>query len=346
MWIIPSNHPLSSAFAQGYLASKEDLNELGVKCRVAAYVEIEAFIIANLVAGMEAGVLDPAPIWTDAKTFDARPFVERYTESLEVIHVPENRQPGYERAICIKDSFGRLLEERSRQADLFGAFLKTWTTTLRERIRLYNEAYEIWVMQLRQESLQRRKLAALRRERESSYSLWPTACATNYKGPCLHGTGGPNLQTAVHHWQTPIASRGDYQNTSSGKKLKLAGEVKKWTTPVASDLNRNTVYKQGGTALSLQVKNWATPKASDHKNSGTSPSRLVTRNPNKNGGGFSLELPAQVQLNGPLARESSNTTGKSQEQLNPAWDAQLMGTTLEKILFVPLATQWLSRPQK
>jgi DNA (cytosine-5)-methyltransferase 1 len=39
-----------------------------------AYVEIEAYIIANLVAGMEAGILDPAPIWTDAKTFDARPF--------------------------------------------------------------------------------------------------------------------------------------------------------------------------------------------------------------------------------------------------------------------------------
>ena len=39
-----------------------------------AYVEIEAFIIANLVAGMESGLVDPAPIWTDAKTFDARPF--------------------------------------------------------------------------------------------------------------------------------------------------------------------------------------------------------------------------------------------------------------------------------
>jgi site-specific DNA-cytosine methylase len=39
-----------------------------------AYVEIEAYIVANLVAGMEAGILDPAPIWTDAKTFDARPF--------------------------------------------------------------------------------------------------------------------------------------------------------------------------------------------------------------------------------------------------------------------------------
>lgn len=44
---------------------------------VVAYVEIEAFIIANLVGQMEAGVLDPAPIWTNVKTFDARPFRDR-----------------------------------------------------------------------------------------------------------------------------------------------------------------------------------------------------------------------------------------------------------------------------
>jgi site-specific DNA-cytosine methylase len=47
---------------------------LGGKLRVAAYVEIEAFIIANLLAGMEAGLLDAAPIWSNLKTFNARPF--------------------------------------------------------------------------------------------------------------------------------------------------------------------------------------------------------------------------------------------------------------------------------
>jgi len=41
---------------------------------VAAYVEIEAFCIFNLVAQMEQGVVDPAPVWTDAKTFPARSF--------------------------------------------------------------------------------------------------------------------------------------------------------------------------------------------------------------------------------------------------------------------------------
>jgi len=48
--------------------------DLGLKraipsLRTVAFSEIEAFACANLVAKMEAGCLDPAPIWTDVKTF-------------------------------------------------------------------------------------------------------------------------------------------------------------------------------------------------------------------------------------------------------------------------------------
>lgn len=38
--------------------------------RPVAYVEIEAFAVANLVAKMEAGRLAPAPIWTNLETLD------------------------------------------------------------------------------------------------------------------------------------------------------------------------------------------------------------------------------------------------------------------------------------
>jgi DNA (cytosine-5)-methyltransferase 1 len=41
---------------------------------VAAYVEIEAFIIYNLVKQMEQGVVAPAPVWTDLKTFPGPSF--------------------------------------------------------------------------------------------------------------------------------------------------------------------------------------------------------------------------------------------------------------------------------
>ena len=42
--------------------------------RTVAYVEIEAFAVANLVAKMEAGELDAAPVWTNLKTLPLEVF--------------------------------------------------------------------------------------------------------------------------------------------------------------------------------------------------------------------------------------------------------------------------------
>jgi DNA (cytosine-5)-methyltransferase 1 len=45
--------------------------------RTIALCEIEAFAIANLVSKMEAGLMDPAPIWPDLKTFPWAAFRDR-----------------------------------------------------------------------------------------------------------------------------------------------------------------------------------------------------------------------------------------------------------------------------
>ena len=42
--------------------------------RAICLVEREAVVVADLVAKMEAGLLDEAPIWTDLATFDGRPW--------------------------------------------------------------------------------------------------------------------------------------------------------------------------------------------------------------------------------------------------------------------------------
>lgn len=57
-------------------------NHLGLKrvipgLHLVAACEIEAYADANMVAKMEAGLLDSAPIWTDCKTFPCEPFVDR-----------------------------------------------------------------------------------------------------------------------------------------------------------------------------------------------------------------------------------------------------------------------------
>ena len=62
------------SFCSGYGGLEIGLDLAGVKHRVLAYVEIEAYAIANLVAKMESGQLDAAPIYTDLKTFPAHLF--------------------------------------------------------------------------------------------------------------------------------------------------------------------------------------------------------------------------------------------------------------------------------
>ena len=62
------------SFCSGYGGIERGLDLAGVEHRVLAYVEIEAYAIANLVSKMETGALDPAPIFTDLKTFPAHLF--------------------------------------------------------------------------------------------------------------------------------------------------------------------------------------------------------------------------------------------------------------------------------
>ncbi len=62
------------SIATGTAGLERGLENVGLKIRIAAFVEIEAFIIANLVAAMEACKMDTVPIWADVKTFPAKYF--------------------------------------------------------------------------------------------------------------------------------------------------------------------------------------------------------------------------------------------------------------------------------
>jgi DNA (cytosine-5)-methyltransferase 1 len=69
--------PTVISFCSGYGGIERGLDLAGLEHRVIAYVEIEAFAIANLVNKMEAGQLPPAPIYTNLKTFPAHLFRDR-----------------------------------------------------------------------------------------------------------------------------------------------------------------------------------------------------------------------------------------------------------------------------
>jgi DNA (cytosine-5)-methyltransferase 1 len=61
----------------GYGGIELGLQRVIPNLRSVALCEIEAFACANLVAKMEAGLLDAAPIWTDLKTFPWAEFRDR-----------------------------------------------------------------------------------------------------------------------------------------------------------------------------------------------------------------------------------------------------------------------------
>ena len=65
------------SFCSGYGGIELGLGIAGLNARTVCYVEIEAFAQANLVAKIEEGKMDAAPIWTDLKTFPANKFSGR-----------------------------------------------------------------------------------------------------------------------------------------------------------------------------------------------------------------------------------------------------------------------------
>ena len=62
------------SFCTGYGGIELGLRRAGVDVRTVCNVEIEAFVQANLVAKIEEGYMDDAPIYSDLKTFPARIF--------------------------------------------------------------------------------------------------------------------------------------------------------------------------------------------------------------------------------------------------------------------------------
>ena len=69
--------PSVLSFCSGYAGIERGFELAGFEHRAIAFVEIESFAIANLVAKMEEGRLVPAPVWSNLKTFPAQIFRDK-----------------------------------------------------------------------------------------------------------------------------------------------------------------------------------------------------------------------------------------------------------------------------
>lgn len=311
MWIIP-NLPEFSAYAAECLVSREGLADPALA--------IESSLTWR-------GKLSPLSTWyarwkrvwwirhlfgRTLRPSTAGRFAIEYTASLAVIPARAKAAAGAVDWNETKDSFGRIYAKLSAQLTLFSVSSKTSTTTCPEASRLFLETYTAWVSRLRQEYTARSNAALL----------------TTGSG-CLH-LRVPTSEKCGNVWPTPMASTATYQLSHGTKKLGLSKAVAYWPTPVAKDAERgmflpHTLQKRMNhrrrVNLSEQIQRqqyYPTPTASEAEKAAQYTNQdSLTR----------------MAKSGLLAQGEANTDGKLPEQLNPAWVAQLMGTTLESTFF-------------
>ncbi|CAG5001653.1 hypothetical protein DYBT9275_02713 [Dyadobacter sp. CECT 9275] len=386
MWILPNNHPLSSHFAQEYAESNEDLKEYFDQSELPLMWKSKPLSWKTFLRQwkrvwwmqhLSGRILKPS---TRIR------FETALMESLEVILVNHLALQETETGFRIQDTFGRLYTRSLSKAGRHGASLKTSEGTYQWDIQKFTETYGIWVTVLSQESIQRKKSALRTKGIDySSLPLWKTPLSSENEGGVLEIRSGTNAKIKLRdqsvHWGTPLAS--DHGGTTREDfSPKLSEQIQNFPTPISSPWksgHSNLNRKNAPPLSEVVLKNWPTPITSrgDYQNQ-----KNGERAPKLNGAVTNWPTPVTMDKMAPktdkaLIREkveirpgrasfsnlrdsvisgsmtdfqpdkvNINTTGKSRARLNPAWSIQLMGTTLQKIFTVPLAIQWLNKPQK
>jgi site-specific DNA-cytosine methylase len=356
---------------------------LGHEPNTIIYVEIEAFIVANLIAGMEAGVLDPAPIWTDLKTFDGTPFCGKVHGIVAGWPCQPFSVAGKQKGVEDPRHLWPYIAKCIKATNPFFIFGENVPGHLNIGFREVKSELEEMGYRVEAGIYSAQEVGAPHK-RDRLFIL-----AIRF-GVGLADPEMPKCKQSGNSWSTPTIQEVEHPNmeltetgrrkTKDGKNshsIGLADQVKNWPTPDCSD-RRSMKSKQQW--LSNLVKAWPTPRASEWKGTGPkgSPSQKYRLD--------KKYLDATVEeIDGQQDPEKINTIGKNREQadtliayqklydhcgvqagrilrkcwekkygkkltleskqsLNALWTLQLMGTTLEKTFFVPLVTQLWSKP--
>lgn len=264
MWIIPSNHPLHSAFAQECVDSKEELKIL-----------LDHFGTETVMKDGQEKVYSKLPlIWRSTRslytTWFARwkkvwwiqrlfgstlrlsrtnDFTEKYISSLEDIPASHFHPQAGNSESSTRDIFGQPSNGGSEQLDLFSATSKTSSIISTSDIEMSDKAYADLVIRLKKEYFQRKRWVLLISVKDYSSSPWPTPTAMN------RVRDEDTLQKCLE-----FRKRNANQNTVP---LYLAETVLNWATPTINGNNNVAgMTEKSGDGLMTQVKNWGTPRQS------------------------------------------------------------------------------------
>lgn len=341
MWILPTNHPLYSVFAQASADSKEDLNELSAMYEHSAMWRSKPSSAKTWLARWKRVFWIQRLFGRTLKPFQQKYFETKLRASLADTPAPLFPWPDNDSGKWMKDTFGRLYETMSTQLDLFGASSKMSMTTSPWDSTLFTKTYELWVTGLRLEYTRRQSVARHTNGKESSSSLFTTPVASDLHRNTAYKQGGTPLSLQAQ-WPTPRTSdveggqietnfsNGSFRsmrktsNQEFGAKLRDA--VESFPTPSSRDHKGSTKHKRDHSPMLDQFveQRWPTPTFA-----GNNQGSLQEWGGSKN---WMRGQPHQdPSTNGSLQ-------GLSRGRLNASWVAVLMGTRLEKIFYVRSVT--------
>ena len=262
-------------------------------------------------------------------------FVERWTSSQADSLVSHSALLESVKQLMTQDTCSHSLLKESESANLEFCFSKTYKESLVAKLvtenqfsNMSSESWNKWVTKQRQEYSQRKKLALLTKENESSSLGWPTASVTG----CVEGGVAKDVE------MTPSGFKATRENgTSYGAKLRDAvihHEEKNWATPQVTDTRtdvrmpseRSAKAKKGGCKNLreevMQPQNWQTPTTRDWKDTGDIKNWKSIKN-------HQISLPKQIGLQD---QANSNTNGKSQESWGTPRISQAMSARITENL--------------
>ena len=199
MWVLPKNYLLSSAFAQGMVASKEDLTLPGLNIESSLMLRSKPSLSQTWCRRWKQGSYLPHLFTRILKPSHRTCFEGQLTSSLEGILVNRSQHLGCVKEKMIPDTYGLSSENISQQLNLLDASLRMSKdiSALDSERSLAN--WKRMVTAQRGEYSQRVKLAHHTEGRESL--SWPTPTAHMGKEggyPAEWTRNTPSLTVAAH----------------------------------------------------------------------------------------------------------------------------------------------------
>lgn len=290
--------------------------------RTVCMVEREAFAVAQLVSAMEAGLMAPASIWSDAKSFDGRGWRGSVDGLIGGIPCQPHSHAGRKRgSLDARDlwSDARRIIVQSRVwfilIENVGGMLSAGDDEIAGAERVHRDLHKLG-FEVEAGLFSAAEVGAPhKRERifilgvcdqlaNASRQQWRKGGGQDATARARQGHQANLQDVAVSFWNTPAASDGERGGTITENMTgsSLAQQVRSnWQTPTVRD------HKGGGTQMTRpdgKIRNdmldwvaesWSTPRATDGEKGG----------PNQSFGAGGQPLPAQAaQWMTPRSHES------------------------------------------